>query len=151
MASIAPAALFASLIHAPALSASFRRLVSLDSEWFMSHPNRLVRFRPIRAVELRQMCVLNDDLPRFVPPQIRDDNSPSWMAVANLIRIMDLPETSVLFCRFSTVPIRTSRLQALYEPLFVERIAADLLQHFRDESNSFPSLNLHAQWSHAAA
>jgi len=151
MAPIARAALFASRIQAPALSASLRRLVTLDSEWFLSHPTRFVRFRPIRTVELRQMCVLNDDLPRFVPPQIRDENPSSWMAVANLIRIMDLPETSVLFCRFCTVPIRTSRLQTFYEPLFVERIASDLLQHFRDESTPSPTWNLNAQSWHVAA
>ena len=118
------------------LIAQLRNLRCSDTDWFLRHPGRIVRFRPERKSDF-SLLPPSTPPPTFVPHQLDADAPLIWVAVIDILRSVDLPALpgqGALRSRVRTLPIRSRRLQLCLEEEFAIAVCSELLARQQNAS-----------------
>ena len=101
-----------------------------DRNWFDQHPKEIVRFRPALNQEFQQFEELEELPPTFIPSGYSETVPKSWVAVVEIMRLMDAAHGSIhgsLRLRICTVPIRSKANQANAARELIKAISNELL------------------------
>ena len=111
-----------------------------DRIWFESHPSAVVRFRRAVAGEFQAVIDQGGDAPIFRPSFCRSEAPTSWVAVVDLIRLIQPGEVEP--CEpTARVRLRIPALRSIVRKRRAEReltqaIAVELLSTLEEETNS---------------
>ena len=109
---------------------AMRSAIANDHNWFDQHPKEIVRFRPARNQEFQQFEELEELPPTFIPSGYSETVPKSWVAVVEIMRLMDAAHGSIhgsLRLRICTVPIRSKANQANAARELIKAISNELL------------------------
>ena len=108
-----------------------------DKIWFQNNPSAVVRFRRAIAGEFQAVIDHGGEVPVFRPSFCRSETPTRWVAVVNLIRLVDTaglePDEPTARLRLRVPALRTTDRRRLAEQELKKAIAAELLESLEDD------------------
>ena len=111
-----------------------------DRIWFESNPAAVVRFRRAVAGEFQALAEHGGDAPTFRPSFCRSDVPARWVAVVNLMRLVDNRGVEI-GAPTARLRLRIPALRSNYRKIHAERelkqaIAAELLSNLETDADT---------------
>jgi len=108
------------------------RITADDRAWFLTHPEAVIRFRPIRAYELESLKMHGIRPPEFRPSWCQSSAAVEQFAVIELTRLLqssrtNMPGKETIRIRIATPRTRGKSVKLALQNELVEAICQELL------------------------
>jgi len=108
------------------------QITANDRAWFLTHPEAVIRFRPIRAHELESLKMHGIRPPEFRPSWCKSSAAPEQVAVIDLIRLLqsnpgNKHPNETLRIRLVTIKARSKQLQARLQKELISAVCEELM------------------------
>lgn len=108
------------------------RITANDRAWFLTHPEAVIRFRPIRAHELESLKMHGIRPPEFRPSWCKSSAALEKVAVIDLIRLLqsnpgNKHPNETLRIRLVTIKARSKQLQASLQKELISAVCKELM------------------------
>ena len=111
-----------------------------DRIWFQSNPSAVVRFRRAIAGEFQAVTDHGGDAPIFRPSFCRSEAPTRWVAVVDLIRLVDTedwkPDEPTARLRLKVPALRSDDRKRRAEKELKQAIAAELLANLEADAGT---------------
>ena len=111
-----------------------------DRIWFQSNPSAVVRFRRAIAGEFQAVANNGGDIPVFRPSFCRPDSPTPWVAVVDLVRLIETremePDEPTARLRLMVPALRSNYRKRLAEQELKQAIAAELLANLEVDAGT---------------
>ena len=111
-----------------------------DRIWFQNNPSAVVRFRRTIAGEFQAVANHGGDIPVFRPSFCRTEAPTSWVAVVDLMRLVDSgemqPDEPTARLRLKVPAFRTADRRRRAEQELKKAIASELLDNLEAGCNT---------------
>ena len=123
------------------------RITADDRAWFCRHPEAIVRFRPIRAHELKPLQVNGIEPPEFRPSWCKPSAALEQIAVIDLTRLLNSNQIEnesgmSMRIRIATVRARSSKARQKLQQAIINATYRELLalhgHYVASEENTQP-------------
>ena len=119
-----------------------------DRAWFLTHPEAVVRFRPIRAYELESLKMHGIRPPEFRPSWCKSSAAVEQFAVIDLTRLLqssrtDIPGKETIRIRIATPKTRGKSAKLALQNELTKAICQELLILVKQEAISSPVAREH--------
>jgi len=126
------------------------RITADDRAWFLTHPEAVIRFRPIQAYELESLKMHGIRPPEFRPSWCKSSAALEQVAVIDLIRLLqsshiNMPSKETLRIRIATPKTRGKSAKLALQNELIEAIFQELLILVEKEVISGPATREHGR------